>query len=159
MYPLFKLLIFFYRLLQDVVNKTIDPGDIKHYNVNGENIYCAFVDPSMYSSIENAFIQISKLIRKSYTYLAIQSASIQNDVNFKHIERIVLILRSIMNSNFCELWLCGANVDLLYDMYCRSIPYNSNYNSRNNSSHIQTGDKHNHSSDYYSKQVIPTTKN
>lgn len=107
------------------------------YSVNNETIICVFIKKNtFYSSMEEAFRKIYRSV-KNYRYAAIQ---IEPSNDFKHIEWIVLILRSV-SKNF-ELWLCG-DVDkpekLSYDEYCRSMRssmgYSRYYNSPNQINH------------------------
>lgn len=112
-------------------NKKFCPGDILHYNIKNENIFCAFIThkQTKYSSIENAFNAIVKYT-KDYMYMAIQSGPIQSGENFEHISKMVLIFRAISKSS--ELWLCGDNTqanNLSYDMYCKSNRESMNFSS------------------------------
>lgn len=138
--------LFVHSLLKDITKK-LKPGDIKQYCVKKEMIICAFIKPSEYTTIEEAFKNIKHSL-KEYRYLAIQNDLIQSDDSFNHISRIVLILRSIINNS--ELWLCGyadQKHNSSYDDYCRtryqdySSRYYSNlsnrksYNYNNNASY------------------------
>lgn len=112
------------------MNKKLEPGDIRKYIVNNEIIICVFYYPrANYSCIEDAFLKIRRL-NKSYRYLAIQSGSIEDDDNFKHIAKIVLIIRSVMKP--CELWLCGGDTKMFYDQYCKNKRYSLDYSSKYN---------------------------
>lgn len=111
--------------------KKFHPGKILHYKINNENIFCAFYTnkKTKYSSIENAFKNIFKLM-KDYMYLAIQSGPIESGENFEHISKIILIFRAIQKSS--ELWLCGDNTqtnDQSYDLYCKNIRGSMNCSS------------------------------
>jgi hypothetical protein len=91
--------------------------------MNKERINCLFISPTAYySSLEKGFTNMKKYIR-SYRHFVFQSGPIKSAENFKHISRMVLIMRSIIYSS--ELWLCGDK-DLtketeVYDTYCRNI--------------------------------------
>jgi hypothetical protein len=91
--------------------------------MNKERINCLFISPTAYySSLEKGFTNIKKHIR-SYKHFVFQSGPIKPADNFKHISRMVLIMRSIIYSS--ELWLCGDK-DLtketeVFDTYYRNI--------------------------------------
>jgi len=154
-------------LLKDVKNKELKTGSIKKYNVCNENIICTFIDPrEHYSSIESAFVQISRSIKQLNGYLAIQSGSIQPEDNFKHIGWIVLILRSVVKMfDQCELWLCGGDDDLSYDEYCRnkwdSLSSSFKYNSSKQMGHRYNDNSHSNSSkeQRYHRSTLPSWNN
>lgn len=124
-------------MLKDIKTKTPNSGEIINYRVKDELITCAFVEQNSYHTcIEKVSINI-KLSLKGYSYLAIQSGSLDSEDNFKSIAWIVLILRSIINRN--ELWLCGNTEleEVAYDEYCRNkhnISINSSMRSFLNNS-------------------------
>uniref|UniRef100_A0A2S2QR77 O-acetyl-ADP-ribose deacetylase n=1 Tax=Sipha flava TaxID=143950 RepID=A0A2S2QR77_9HEMI len=117
-YPSFKE-----RLLRDIRSNQFSPGDVTSYFMNKERINCLFISPTAYySSLEKGFTNIKKHIR-SYKHFVFQSGPIKPADNFKHISRMVLIMRSIIYSS--ELWLCGDK-DLtketeVFDTYYRNI--------------------------------------
>lgn len=128
-------MLFVHSLLKDIKNYKYNPGDITHYSVNNEDIFCGFIKQNDYSSLEEAFKNILNFSsKKRYMYMAIQSGSIGSGDKFKYIAQMVLILRSI--SSFSELWLCGDSTQTTckpYDLYCRSIRDSINYSSKYNS--------------------------
>lgn len=151
-------MFFVHSLLKDIETKTPIPGEIINYPINGEIITCAFVIQNSYTSIEDVSINIKKQLSRQYTYLAIQSGSLDFEGTFERIARTVLILRSIINYN--ELWLCG-NTELeeggQYDQYCKnkfsqsmssSFNYSGNYYSSNQNNSINKSNYSSNQMDY-----------
>lgn len=127
--------MFICSFLRDVKNMKFEPGEIKVYTVNNEKIICVSIQQDIfYSSIEEGFKKIGFSTKSNnYLYLAIQCDFNNScDYDFKHLEWIVLIFRSVCKN--CELWICGYNnvkEIINYDEYRRSMNnYSRNY-SRN----------------------------
>ncbi|XP_025424426.1 uncharacterized protein LOC112693534 [Sipha flava] len=118
-YPSFKE-----KLMKDIKTKALKPGDVTSYFIKKENIHCLFTSQSAYySSLEKGFLTIKNYVRRSYRNFAIQSGPIKPTAYFKHISRIVLLLRSIIYGS--ELWLCGdsdqTNEKVVYEHYCKQV--------------------------------------
>lgn len=131
--------------MKDLKSIKLEPGNIKSYFVKNEYIICVFYQQSSYyDSLEKAFRKICSKF-KNYLYFAIQSGPVSGDL--KRLAWIVLILRSICNSNSGELWLCGDTEqtdNLYYDQYCKDLRNFENrlpnfYSSRSNSTYYNGG--------------------
>lgn len=95
-----------FRLMKDIKNKILNPGDVTTYFIKNDRINCLFTSMSAYyGSLEKGFITINNYIKSNYRNFAVQSGPIKPIANCKHISWTVLILRSIIYGS--QLWLCN----------------------------------------------------